>query len=257
MTFYTTYQIVDSPLNQDFEPLLRIRKRDIIFVDPVTQRMFFILGFVIFVVLAFTTYIAPNISDKRESTANQTENSTNLASQEDNVVSSFVIDGVLSPIFSPEVQYWRPKILAWSAKHQLDPDIVATIMQIESCGDPGALSSAGAQGLFQVMPFHFQPGENMMDPETNAHRGLSYYVQQLKETGGDIFLSFAGYNGGSAASSSSWSYWANETQRYYVWSKGIYEEAKAGLTTSPTLQRWMEAGGASLCHQAANSLNLN
>src|SRR5690606_21161363 len=41
------------------------------------------------------------------------------------------------------------------------------IMQIESGGNPNAISSAGARGLMQVMPFHFRPGENPMDPLTN------------------------------------------------------------------------------------------
>ena len=44
----------------------------------------------------------------------------------------------------------------------LDPDIIATIIQIESCGNPAARSTAGAQGLFQVMPFHFE--------ETNVNK---------------------------------------------------------------------------------------
>lgn len=162
----------------------------------------------------------------------------------------------VSPVFSPEVQYWASSIATWSALNGLDPDIVATIMQIESCGDPGATSYAGAQGLFQVMPFHFAPGEDMLDPDTNALRGLAFYNRQLEYTGQDIYLSFAGYNGGYAASGSSYPYWANETQRYYTWASGIYDEAKAGLVDSPTLRRWLESGGSGLCAQAAQRLGL-
>ncbi len=162
----------------------------------------------------------------------------------------------ISPIFTSEVQYWAPKIVAWSATHGLDPNIVATIMQIESCGDPAAASHAGAQGLFQVMPFHFAPGEDMLNPDTNAMRGLAFYNRQLEYTGQDIYLSFAGYNGGYAASGSSYPYWANETQRYFSWASGIFDEANAGHAESPTLQRWLEAGGASLCQAAAQRLGL-
>ncbi|MFN2223686.1 MAG: transglycosylase SLT domain-containing protein [Candidatus Promineifilaceae bacterium] len=164
--------------------------------------------------------------------------------------------GAISPIFTPEVHHWAPRILGWSARYGLDPDIIATIMQIESCGDPGAISHAGAQGLFQVMPFHFAPGEDMLDPDTNAMRGLAFYNRQLGFTGQDIYLSFAGYNGGYAASDSSYSCWANETQRYYTWAAGIYDEARAGLSNSPTLQQWLDAGGRSLCQQAARHLGL-
>ena len=97
----------------------------------------------------------------------------------------------------------------------------------------------------------------MLDPDTNAARGLAYYAERLQQTGGDVFQAFAGYNGGHVAAAGNWNTWVNETQRYYTWSKGIYEEAKSGATTSTTLQQWMEAGGASLCQQASNRLNLN
>lgn len=167
-----------------------------------------------------------------------------------------VSSGSLSPIFTREVLHWAPKILEWSGLYNLDPDIIATIMQIESCGDPGAASHAGAQGLFQVMPFHFSAGEDMLDPDTNAQRGMTFYNRQLEYTGWNIYLSFAGYNGGYAASGSSYPYWANETQRYYTWAKGIYDEAKAGQLESLTLQQWLQAGGGGLCQQAAQRLGI-
>jgi hypothetical protein len=162
----------------------------------------------------------------------------------------------ISSIFTPEVQHWQPRIAEWSERFNLDPNIIATIMQIESCGDPLAASSAGAQGLFQVMPFHFAPGEDMLDPDTNAGRGLDFYNRQLEYTGQDIYLSFAGYNGGYAASGSSFHHWANETQRYYTWASGIYDDAKAGLLQSPTLQTWLDAGGRGGCQRAAQNLGI-
>ena len=62
----------------------------------------------------------------------------------------------LSPIFTPEVQYWASDIKRWSEVYGLDPDMVATIMQIESCGNPVVASPAGAQGLFQVCEMTWQ-----------------------------------------------------------------------------------------------------
>jgi soluble lytic murein transglycosylase-like protein len=138
----------------------------------------------------------------------------------------------------------------------VDPNIVATIMQIESCGNPDAESHAGAKGLFQVMPFHFSDGEAMFDPDTNAMRGLAFFNEQLRYTNNDIFLSFAGYNGGYAASGGNYANWPNETQRYYYWAKGIYEEASSGVEESPTLSEWLAAGGAAGCHRAATRLGL-
>lgn len=164
--------------------------------------------------------------------------------------------GGISPIFTPEVHYWEKQIVGWAAAYDLDPNLAAIVMQVESCGDPNAVSGAGAQGLFQVMPFHFSAGENMQDPDTNARRGLNYLVEGLRLTNGDVGLAFAGYNGGHGTAAKSWNQWPAETQRYYNWTSGIYEDIQAGLTESPTLQTWLAAGGAALCRQAANRLGL-
>jgi len=167
---------------------------------------------------------------------------------------SAAAEDLIAPLFSPEIQQWASAIGRWADAHGLDPNAVATIMQIESCGDPRAVSSAGARGLFQVMPFHFAAGEDPFDPNTNARRGLAYFAGRLQQTSGDVGRAFAGYNGGQRAAASSWEQWPAETQRYYVWSTGIYEDARNGLAASPTLEAWLEAGGASLCRQAAARL---
>lgn len=174
----------------------------------------------------------------------------------DSLVAPGPPSGVLSPVFTPEVRYWEPQIVAWSQGHGVDPNLAAIIMQIESCGDPQAVSHAGAQGLFQVMPFHFAAGENTLDPDTNASRGLAYFVDRLNQTNGDIGRAFAGYNGGHVAAGTSWDNWAAETQRYYVWSTGIYNDIISGATESETLSQWLQAGGASLCRQAAQRLGI-
>ncbi len=162
--------------------------------------------------------------------------------------------GRLSPIFMPTVHHWEWLIVQAADERGLDPDMLATIMQIESCGDPQAQSWAGAMGLFQVMPFHFTADEDMLDPLTNAKRGANYFAERMVQTGNNPYLSFAGYNGGHVAAASGWDNWAAETRRYYTWGKGIYDEAKAGTGVSLTLQEWLAAGGNSLCNQAATRL---
>jgi hypothetical protein len=174
----------------------------------------------------------------------------------DNEIAPVLHLGSISPIFTDEVRHWEQDILGWAKEHDLDPDLVAIIMQVESCGDPQAISIAGAQGLFQVMPFHFIEGEDSLDPDTNARRGVNYFVDRLAQTGGDIGRSYAGYNGGHVAAGSSWDNWAYETQRYYIWTTGLYSDIQADLAVSPTLERWLQAGGASLCQQAAVRLGL-
>ena len=94
----------------------------------------------------------------------------------------------LSPIFTKEIQYWAKDIVRWANASSLDPNLVAVIMQIESCGDPRATSRSGAAGLFQVMPYHFHFGENPYDPETNALRGLDYLSRSLQTARGNARL---------------------------------------------------------------------
>ncbi|MFN2144541.1 MAG: lytic transglycosylase domain-containing protein, partial [Anaerolineales bacterium] len=132
---------------------------------------------------------------------------------------------------------------------------IATVMQIESCGDPRALSPVGAMGLFQVMPYHFEKIEAPYNPQTNARRGLGY-LQQSLSTHADIRLALAGYNGGINTATKPESDWPTETIRYAYWGSGIYQEANNGEINSQRLEEWYQAGGASLCRQAAERLGI-
>ncbi|GAB4467544.1 MAG: hypothetical protein Kow00124_00570 [Anaerolineae bacterium] len=162
----------------------------------------------------------------------------------------------ISPIFTPEVQYWEEDIARWSLEYRVKPNLIATLMQIESCGDPTVTSAAGAVGLFQVMPFHFEEGEDAYQPDTNARRGIQFFAEMLAAANGDVGLAFAAYNGGQGVLYSSPAEWPDETQYYQFWGSGIYEEAEQALTQSPTLIQWLDSGGAALCSRAANSLGL-
>jgi len=162
----------------------------------------------------------------------------------------------IAPVFTPEVQFWSPWIVKWAREYKIDPDILATVIQIESCGHYLASSPAGAQGLFQVMPFHFAEGENMLDPETNARRGIAYLIGSLQRADGHVGLAMAGYNGGWGVIPRGWGRWTTETRNYYRWGSLIYMDALAGKTTeqSAALQSWLNAGGINLCRRAAEVL---
>ncbi len=129
-------------------------------------------------------------------------------------------------------------------------------MQIESWGDPHALSPAGAHGLFQVMPYHFLPEENRFDPDTNAQRGLTYLRDALTKSNGDIQLALAGYNGGHGQIGRPPNSWPDETQRYVHWGYGIYQEAVSGHLQDETLSAWLRAGRWRLCQSAEETLRL-
>lgn len=165
-------------------------------------------------------------------------------------------NGPIAPLFTAEVHFWAAQIAIWSAEHGLDPNLVATVMQIESCGNPSARSVAGAAGLFQVMPYHFQAYEDTYDPNTNALRGLDYLRRSLERANGDPRLALAGYNGGISVIGRAETSWAAETRRYAYWGSGIYADAQQNAAESGRLNEWLTAGGASLCKQARQRLGL-
>lgn len=164
--------------------------------------------------------------------------------------------GGIAPLFTPEVQFWDESLQQWASQANLDPNLAATVMQIESCGHPEIRSSAGASGLFQVMPFHFLALEDALDPQTNARRGLDYLRRGLESAAGDFRLALAGYNGGLGLIGQPESRWPAETQRYVYWGSGIYADAAQGLASSPRLQEWLNAGGGSLCQKARSRLGI-
>ena len=254
---YTTY----TPINTPFTPI--VEGSDIqphwpqpasylaplAMTDPIQKRMSvtFALAVVIVVALVIGAF---RLGASQAQTPVVEDSGSQIAAAGAPPVAP-IANTTLSPVFTPEVQFWANDIGRWAAAHGIgDPNLVAIVMQIESCGYQDAQSSAGATGLFQVMPFHFQAGENAFDPETNAFRGMLFFADLLQNTT-EVGLAFAGYNGGPSVMVKAWENWPNETQRYYHWATGIYQDIQSGQTTSPTLQRWLEAGGSSLCQQAA------
>lgn len=86
-----------------------------------------------------------------------------------------------------------------ASKAGLSPELVLALIHAESHFDRFAISSVGAQGMMQVMPFWKaelgRPQDNLTDNATNLRYGctiLSYYLKREK---GDINRALARYNG--------------------------------------------------------------
>ncbi len=107
-------------------------------------------------------------------------------------------------------------------------------------------------GLFQVMPYHFQDGEDPFSPGVNAKRGLVYLRTAQEAAQGSPNLTLAGYNGGITGAQQPRESWNAEMGRYVYWGVQIYQDAKAGLDQSPRLQEWLGSGGDHLCRLAKN-----
>lgn len=154
---------------------------------------------------------------------------------------------------APTIWWWRGNIYEWAKQHKVNPNAIATIMQLESCGWPNAGSSAGAQGLFQVMPLHFDDGftfEQMRDIETNAQKGIGYFSYLLELSGDNSTRSLAGYNMGLGAISTDSRFWPAETQRYIQYGIPLLEDSFSAKSFSSTLDEFRTLYGASECASA-------
>jgi len=164
-------------------------------------------------------------------------------------------DAPLASFYTPEVLRWESDILRWAREYRVNPNVIAVVVQIESCGSPSVMSVAGAVGLMQVMPFHFANGDNMLNPDTNVQRGMSVFYECLTQFASwDLGMALACYNGGPAVTQSDYDTWAAETQYYYRWATGLWNDVVHGRETSKTLAEWLAAGGERLCDDAALAL---
>jgi soluble lytic murein transglycosylase-like protein len=85
--------------------------------------------------------------------------------------------------------------------HNIDTDLLASVVQAESAGNALAVSRAGAQGLMQLMPATASVlgVHNSFVPEQNIGGGTAYLDQLLTRYHDDISLAVAAYNAGPAA----------------------------------------------------------
>lgn len=89
-------------------------------------------------------------------------------------------------------------VQAASDRHQVDADLLNSVIQAESGFNPRARSPKGAQGLMQLMP---QTASklgvgNAWEPRDNIEGGTRYLRQLLEQYNGDAIKALAAYNAG-------------------------------------------------------------
>jgi len=109
----------------------------------------------------------------------------------------------LAPYWSPRVQQWESLIAQEAERRELDPDLLASLVWMESRGAAAAVGPVGAVGLMQVMPreagFAWRPThDELLNPATNLFWGTRTLATVVKQGKGDIFNALAAYNGGWA-----------------------------------------------------------
>lgn len=172
--------------------------------------------------------------------------------------------GVAPPQWMPGTitRFW-PSILSAGAKHGVDPMLIGIVVLVESGGNPQAMSGSGARGLAQIMPLTAAGigadcAAQPYDPAVSIDCGTRYLAQQLRAFGLDddpdwqrtVERVAAAYNGGPGTAQK----WVRggslpaETTRYVDWVGGMWRDRNAA--DSPTLARWLAAGGRVLVQAA-------
>lgn len=120
---------------------------------------------------------------------------------------------VLYLLYTPFMSYffypfdYQEEIYYYSNKHQVDPYLVAAVVNVESGFDPEAESPRGALGLMQIMPrtgewAAGQTGmeefekEMLLKPSYNLDLGIWYLSYLLQEFDSNQTAALAAYNGG-------------------------------------------------------------
>lgn len=88
-----------------------------------------------------------------------------------------------------------------AARNGIDPAVLHGLIQQESGFDPNSTSSAGAEGLTQLMPetaASLGVGDPL-DPEQSVEGGARYLSQMLAQFGGNTSEALAAYNAGPGA----------------------------------------------------------
>ena len=86
-----------------------------------------------------------------------------------------------------------------AVRSELDPELILSVIQVESNFDRFAISQAGARGLMQVMPFWLdeigKANDNLFHIKTNLRFGCTILRHYLDIERGQIDKALARYNG--------------------------------------------------------------
>jgi len=177
---------------------------------------------------------------------------------------------ITTPWIPDTILHWHTQIEAMALRYNIDPNLVAIIMTMESGGYPAA-DSGQAQGLMQIAPatgkdiatrYVKEPMRlyDLKNADTSIELGAAY-LSKLRDIYGTpaqgpswkdtVELVAAAYNGGfGAANALEKGEGLNDAQTV-VYSRDAYNMwRERHAAKSPTFDRWKERGGSELIDKA-------
>ena len=111
---------------------------------------------------------------------------------------------VLGPVTimtAPTKAEMREMLAHAGAAHNIDEDLLASVVRAESGGQVRAVSRTGAQGLMQLMPgtANAMGVQDAFQPEQNIAGGTAYLDGLLTRYHDNVALALAAYNAGPGA----------------------------------------------------------
>ena len=102
------------------------------------------------------------------------------------------------PVTLTDQQMIEQTVQKAAVKYNLPPELITAVIRAESNFKVGAVSSAGAQGLMQLMPATAKElgVKNPFDIEQNIEGGTKYLRKMLDRFGGSVRKALAAYNAG-------------------------------------------------------------
>jgi soluble lytic murein transglycosylase-like protein len=136
----------------------------------------------------------------------------------------------------------------------LDPQLVLGLIQVESGFRKYAVSSAGAKGYMQVMPFWVkvigQPQDNLFHMRTNLRYGCTILRHYLDIEKGNLFRALGRYNGSLGRAeypnmvNHAWAQWRFERKTTASGAASLPKTAPSGARPKPEKPTGKSASGA-------------
>ena len=107
-----------------------------------------------------------------------------------------------------------------ATRAKLPPQLVLSVIQVESKFDTYAVSKAGAVGLMQIMPFWLKligrPDDSLVHAQTNLRMGCTILKYYITKTHGDLRAALQRYNGATVGIDYSDAVLKALSQRWYL-----------------------------------------